>query len=122
MCASVFDYKKVSNVVDKCADRNTHKPRKFSWKKHIAKLVSFLSSNNCFGRRTLLLLRRDLTECSKFIKRLLLAELVDYGSKCTSRLEQLCNNAKFSDITLKVNGHKFYAHKLLLANASDVFE
>ena len=52
----------------------------------------------------------------------LTAEEVDYGSKCTSRLEQLCNNAKFSDITLKVNDHKFYAHKLLLANASDVFE
>ncbi len=50
------------------------------------------------------------------------AEVVDYGSRCTSRLEQLCNNVKFSDVALCVNGLKFYAHKLLLANASDVFE
>ncbi len=50
------------------------------------------------------------------------AEPVDYGSKCTARLANLCNNAKFSDVTLMVGEQKFYAHKLLLANASDVFE
>jgi len=49
-------------------------------------------------------------------------ENVDYGSQCTSRLAQLCNNVKFSDVTLVVGGVRYYAHKLLLATASDVFE
>ena len=49
-------------------------------------------------------------------------EDVDNGGKCTARLAQLFNNPKFSDIALVVDGHRFYAHKLLLANASDVFE
>ena len=49
-------------------------------------------------------------------------EEVDNGGKCTARLAQLFNNAKFSDIALVVDGQRFYAHKLLLANASDVFE
>lgn len=49
-------------------------------------------------------------------------EEVDNGGKCTARLSQLFNNSKFSDITLVVGHRRFYAHKLLLANASDVFE
>ena len=51
------------------------------------------------------------------------AQLVDNGAQCTARLATLCNSAKFSDITLNVAGRKtFHAHRLLLANASDVFE
>lgn len=50
------------------------------------------------------------------------SEEIDNGGRCTKRLSQLCNNPKFSDLTLIVDGQKFYAHKLLLANASDVFE
>lgn len=33
-----------------------------------------------------------------------------------------CNNEKLSDITLVVGGRKFYAHKIILVRASDVFE
>ncbi|KAK2146021.1 hypothetical protein LSH36_639g01044 [Paralvinella palmiformis] len=51
-----------------------------------------------------------------------LSETIDNGCKFTARLAMLYNNAKFSDVTLIVGGKKFYAHKLLLANASDVFE
>ncbi|ELU11990.1 hypothetical protein CAPTEDRAFT_25374, partial [Capitella teleta] len=50
------------------------------------------------------------------------SEDVDNGGKCTARLSQLFNNPKFSDITLVVGRKRFFAHKLLLANASDVFE
>ena len=48
--------------------------------------------------------------------------LVDNSSKCTARLAHLCNNNKFSDVTLVVAGKRFSAHRLLLASASDVFE
>ena len=51
-----------------------------------------------------------------------LSETIDNGCKFTARLAMLYNNAKFSDVTLIVGGKRFYAHKLLLANASDVFE
>jgi hypothetical protein len=50
------------------------------------------------------------------------SETIDNGCKCMARLAMLYNNAKFSDVTLIVGGKNFYAHKLLLANASDVFE
>lgn len=49
---------------------------------------------NCFGNERLL-----LQEQSKF-----------------------CDNEKLSDVTLVVGGTKFYAHKLVLVRASDVFE
>ena len=49
-------------------------------------------------------------------------EEVDNGGKCTSRLAQLYNSPKFSDITLIVGVNQYYGHRLLLANASDVFE
>ncbi len=52
----------------------------------------------------------------------LAAEPVNYGNKCTARLAQLCNSPKFSDVVLNVGGQRYFAHKLLLANASDVFE
>lgn len=35
---------------------------------------------------------------------------------------QFCNQNKLSDITLIVGGHKFFAHKMILIRASDVFE
>ena len=47
---------------------------------------------------------------------------VDNGTKCTTRLARLFNNSKFSDVVLRVGDECFYAHKLLLANCSDVFE
>lgn len=48
--------------------------------------------------------------------------VVDNSSKCTARLAQLCNNPKFSDVTLIISGKRYAAHRLLLAHASDVFE
>lgn len=50
------------------------------------------------------------------------ASTVDNGSKCTSRLAMLFNSPKFSDIVLLLRGEEYYAHKLLLSTASDVFE
>ena len=49
-------------------------------------------------------------------------EVIDNGAKCTGRLALLYNNRKFSDVVLLVGHMKFYAHKLLLATSSDVFE
>ena len=49
-------------------------------------------------------------------------ELVDNSSQRTARLAQLYNNPKFSDVILCVDHRQYYAHKLLLASASDVFE
>ena len=49
-------------------------------------------------------------------------ETINNGSKCSGRLARLCNNAKFSDVVLRVADQRFFAHKLLLANSSDVFE
>lgn len=60
----------------------------------------------------------DILRCSSPTS----SEDVDNGGKCTARLSQLFNNPKFSDITLVVGRKRFFAHKLLLANASDVFE
>ena len=47
---------------------------------------------------------------------------VDNAIQCTSRLARLVNSPKFSDVVLVVGGRKYHAHKLLLANASYVFE
>ncbi len=49
-------------------------------------------------------------------------ETIDNGRKCTARLALLYNSPKFSDITLVVGDKRYHGHKLLLANASDVFE
>lgn len=35
---------------------------------------------------------------------------------------RFCNNEKLSDVTLLVGGNKYYAHKMILVRASDVFE
>ena len=47
-----------------------------------------------------------------------------YGNERCFLQEQakFCNNEKLSDIILVVNGHKFFAHKMILVRGSDVFE
>ncbi|WAR19664.1 BTBDH-like protein [Mya arenaria] len=47
-----------------------------------------------------------------------------FGNERLFLLEQakLCNNKKLSDVTLVVGGIKYYAHKIVLVMASEVFE
>lgn len=47
---------------------------------------------------------------------------IDNANECTNRLSRLVNNPKFSDVVLVVGQRRYNGHRLLLANASYVFE
>jgi len=47
---------------------------------------------------------------------------VDNAHYCTARLAELLDSGKLSDVTLVVGSRRYRCHRLLLANASSVFE
>lgn len=67
----------------------------------------------------------DLMSCSSVSLALNSPEGINcFGNERLLLQEQAryCNNEKLSDVTLLVGGNKYYAHKLVLVRASDVFE
>lgn len=49
-------------------------------------------------------------------------ELIDDKEPFITRFSTLYNNQMFSDIVLKVGDKSYYAHKIMLVTASEVFE
>ena len=47
---------------------------------------------------------------------------VNNAHYCTARLAELLDSGKLSDVTLVVGSRRYCCHRLLLANASSVFE